>query len=88
MSISKEQIKTNVKSYIAKTFYFNDSSFSIDDNTSFLETGIIDSTGILELINFIQDEFSVKVNDDEMLPENLDSLENIAAYLGKKLSAS
>lgn len=86
MGFSSDQIKQNVKKFLTQTFFLQESSLALDDDTSFLENGIIDSTGILELINYIQDEFKFKVNDDEMLPDNLDSLNNIARYVGRKTS--
>lgn len=73
-----------VKTFIIEKFLFGDGE-KLDDDTSFLEQGIIDSTGVLELTNFLEESFSIKVEDDEMLPENLDSLDNIANYLQKKI---
>ncbi len=88
MEFSEEQVKNCVKDYIAQAFYFNNPSFSLSDDTSFIENGILDSTGILELINFIQDQFKIKIGENEILPENLDSLEKIAQYVIKKQTAS
>jgi acyl carrier protein len=88
MSVSHEQIKTSIKSFIAHHFFFNSDSFSLGDTTSFIDSGIIDSTGILELIHFIQKEFKINVEDHEMLPENLDSLKAIAEFVIRKNSAS
>jgi acyl carrier protein len=56
--------------------------FGEDD--SFLESGIIDSTGVLELVTFLEDDFGIKVKDDEIVPENLDSLNNLEAYIKSK----
>jgi acyl carrier protein len=50
-----------------------------------MEKGIIDSTGMLELINFIEDEFNIKVDDEELVPENLDSVDNIVNFLDSKI---
>ena len=88
MDISHDQIKKGVKKFIAQKLFFNSASFTMDDKTSFLESGIIDSTGILELIDFLQQEYQIKILDDEMLPENLDTLDNIATYIMKKNTAS
>jgi acyl carrier protein len=74
-----------LRAFIIDNFLFGDGS-SLTDDTSFLEERIIDSTGILQLISFIEDELSIKINDDEILPENLDSLNNIAAFLKRKIS--
>ena len=56
----------------------------LEDNTSFLEEGIIDSTGILELVGYLEEEFPITVEDEELIPENLDSINNVAAYLERK----
>ena len=58
----------------------------LHDGTSFLEKGIIDSTGILELVNFIEEEYHIEVDDEELIPENLDSIKNIVSYLERKVS--
>jgi acyl carrier protein len=58
----------------------------LEDNTSFLEEGIIDSTGVLELILFLEETFDIRVADEEVLPENLDSLDQVEAYVARKAS--
>jgi len=72
-----------IKEYVVSNFLFGDGS-RLQDNTSFLESGIIDSTGILELITFIEEAFGIKMGDFELLPENLDSINNIVRYLDNK----
>jgi acyl carrier protein len=74
-----------LRAFIIDNFLFGDGS-SLTDDTSFLEERIIDSTGILQLISFIEEEYAIKIDDDEILPENLDSLNNIAAFLKRKIS--
>ena len=59
--------------------------FVQNNDASFMETGIIDSTGILELINFLEKTYELKIEDDEIVPENLDSLVNVSNFLQKKL---
>jgi acyl carrier protein len=56
----------------------------IADNDSFLEKGIIDSTGILELVSYVEEEFDIEVADEELIPDNFDSIEKLAAYTQKK----
>ena len=58
----------------------------LTEDTSFLEEGIIDSTGILELVFFLEETYDMKIEDDELIPENLDNLTNIAQFLERKLS--
>ena len=77
------QPKERIRQFILKNFYVADAASLLDD-TSLLDQGIIDSTGVLEVIAFIEDEFGVKVEDEEMLPENLDSIDRIDAFVAKK----
>lgn len=76
--------KTKVKTFIVENFLFGNAD-GLNDDSSFLEEGIIDSTGVLELITFLEEEFSIKVNDEELIPENLDSIQCIIAFLQKKM---
>jgi len=75
-----------VRTFIVDNFLFGDGSF-LKDDSSFLQERIVDSTGILEIITFLEEEFSIKINDNELLPENLDSLNNIDAFLKTKIAA-
>jgi acyl carrier protein len=72
-----------IRQFIADKFLFGDDK-KLGDEDSLLEAGIIDSTGILELINYLEEHYIIKVNDDELVPENFDSIANICAYLSKK----
>jgi acyl carrier protein len=76
-------IKEKIRSFISENFLFGDSK-SFKDDASFLEEGVIDSTGVLELVAFIEETFSIIVEDDELIPENLDSLVNIENFLQRK----
>ncbi|MDY6793062.1 MAG: acyl carrier protein [Thermodesulfobacteriota bacterium] len=82
MNETKEKIKT----FIVENFLFG-SEDGLKDETSFLEEGIIDSTGILELVTFLEEEFSIAVEDEELVPENLDSINNVTAFLERKIAA-
>jgi acyl carrier protein len=75
--------KTVIKTFIVDNFLFGKAD-GLSDRTSFLEEGLIDSTGILELVTFLEKRFGIQVEDDVLVPENLDSLENLAAYLARK----
>jgi acyl carrier protein len=74
-----------IRAFVVDNFLFGDGSY-LKDDTSFLEERIIDSTGILQIISFLEEEFAIIIDDDEILPENLDSLSNITTFLNKKLS--
>jgi acyl carrier protein len=76
-------MKTQIRKFIIDNFMFGNSN-GIKDDTSFLGEGIIDSTGVLELVTFIEETFGLKVDDEELIPENLDSVDNIVGYLQRK----
>lgn len=76
--------ESEVRNYILENFLFTTDESELKNTDSFLERGLIDSTGILELIFFIEQQFKIKVADKEMIPENLDSVNNIVAYLQRK----
>ena len=72
-----------VKAYIVENFLFGDDS-RIGPDTDFLENGILDSTGVLELVGFLEEKFGIRVEDDELVPGNMNSLEMISLYISKK----
>jgi acyl carrier protein len=74
-----------IRQFIAEKYLFGDDK-QLNSDTSLLEAGIIDSTGILELISYLEEHFRIKVNDDELMPENLDTIANICAFLSKKIT--
>ena len=76
-------IAATIRQFIIDNFLFEENG-KLDEKTSLLETGIIDSTGILELVTFIEESFGVIVEDEEMIPENLDSIGNLVGYLKRK----
>ena len=77
------EIKEQVRAFIISNFYVADPA-ALEDAASLLDLGIIDSTGVLEVIFFLEDTFGVTVEDSEMLPENLDSIERIAGFVARK----
>jgi len=77
-----------LRKLILEDYLFTDDQFALSDSTSFLDEGILDSMGILEIIMFLEDQFQIKVDDDEMVPENLDSIENLLAFMSRKKKAS
>ena len=79
-------IRDNVKQFIVTNFYVADPS-ALADDTSLLDQAIIDSTGVLEVIGFLESEFGIEVADSDMLPDNLDSIGKIAAYVARKKRA-
>lgn len=76
-----------IRQYLQTTFLC-DPKTKLEDSTSFLKDGIIDSTGILELITYLEETYQIKIEDDELVPENFDSLPRIDQYLQKKLNGA
>ncbi len=85
--MDKKEIGKRVNEYIVETFLFADEGDGIGEEDSFLDTGIIDSTGILELIQYLEETFDIEVEDEEMIPENLDSVRRVTEFVGRKLNA-
>lgn len=80
-----EIYRKQIREFLLSSFYVADAS-SLDVDTSLLDQGIIDSTGVLEVIGFVEETFGITVEDTELLPENLDSIEAIAQYIIRKKS--
>jgi len=81
------EIHSQIRKFIVDHFYVTDAG-TLSDEVSLLEHGIIDSTGVLEVIAFIEGSFRITVADDEMLPDNLDSISHIAAFVMRKRAAA
>jgi len=77
--------KETIRKFVVKTFLKGNKSVNLTDDSSFFEEGIIDSLGALELISFIEKTFGFKAQDSELIPENLDSINKINAYVNSKL---
>jgi acyl carrier protein len=77
-------IESTVRAFILENFLFTENGTQLQNDVSFLEEGIVDSTGVLELVMFIEETFGVTVEDDEIMPENFDSVEQLAQYVRRK----
>jgi len=75
----------DVKEFIIENFLFGDEE-QIELETDFFEKGIIDSTGVIELVSFMEETFEISIDDEELIPENLSSLKNIKIFLAQKLN--
>ena len=80
-------IEKRIRDYVTQNFLLGE-NLAIDSTASLLSNGVLDSTGVLELVTFLESEFGVQVGDAEMVPQNLDSLSNLADFVRRKLSAS
>jgi len=76
-----------IRTFVIENYLFGEEG-KLGNDDSFMESGIIDSTGILELVRFLEATFSVKVADEDLIPDNLDSINKIGAFLEAKLSTS
>jgi acyl carrier protein len=75
-----EVLRSRLRSWIADTFFVD----GFEDSTSFLKNRLIDSTGMMELVVFVESEFGFKADDSELVPDNLDSIDNLVHYIGRK----
>jgi len=77
------EIEAVVRRYVVENFLFGEDR-ELENDASFLDSGIVDSTGVLELVGFVEETFGIAVEDDEIVPENLDSVASLAAYVRRK----
>ena len=80
--------RISLRRLILEDYLFTDDEKALTDDMSFLEEGVLDSMGILEIIMFLEEQFGVTVAEDEMVPENLDSIDNLLAYIERKRQAA
>jgi len=83
----EKNIQKTFRNFIIENFLFEEDD-NLREDTSFLENGIIDSTGVLELVMFIEETYGISVEDDEIVPENLDSISKITEYVQRKQEQS
>jgi len=85
MPLEMASVTQQVRAFIVQNYLF-DRGDQLTDDQSFLESGIIDSTGVLELVAFLEKTYGIAIDDDELIPENLDSIDRISKFLKSKLS--
>ena len=83
--MSTTDIEREIHSFVLTNFLFGQ-TVDLQPDDSLLGRGLIDSTGVLELVDFLEERYEIKVEDEEVIPNNLDSVRNVAAYVAKKLS--
>lgn len=84
MALESKDVENAVTAFIVENFLFGNTADAPQPETSFMETGLVDSTGILELVAHLESKYGISVADDELVPENLDSVRNIAAFVVRK----
>jgi acyl carrier protein len=77
-------IQDQIRNYIAKNLLFSTNGYHYDDQASFLEEGIVDSQGVMELVAFVEDTFRVSVDDQDIVPDNFDSVSKLVDYVRRK----
>ncbi|NLS93674.1 MAG: acyl carrier protein [Planctomycetaceae bacterium] len=79
--------RNKIRTFVRENFLFGGDD-ELHDGDSFLEMGIVDSTGVLELVAFLEDQWGLTIDDSELVPENLDSVDNLVGFLERKLPAT
>jgi acyl carrier protein len=82
------QLEQELRHFVVENFLFGQDDGSLSADDSFIETGIVDSTGVLELIGFLETRYGIKVEDDELVPANLDTLNRLSAFVQRKLDGA
>jgi len=85
LTINNRNYSEQIRNFLVSNFYVSDVKTLVND-TSLLDQGIVDSTGVLEIIGFIEETFGIIVEDSELLPENLDSIQGIEQYIIRKMN--
>lgn len=85
MASTREEMITLLRKYLFDSFLFGYSEEELSNDTSFLEIGVLDSIGIMEVVSFIEQNFAVRFQDSEIIPENLDTVNRMADFIRRKL---
>jgi len=83
-----QNIKNEVRTYLLDNFLMGGSGQDVQDDTSFMDNHILDSTGFIELISYLEEQFGIRIEDEEMVPENLDNLNSIERFVSGKRASS
>jgi acyl carrier protein len=80
-------IEQAIREFLATNFFLGDDPAGLAGSASLIEAGVIDSTGVLELVGFLEEHFEIRIQDDELVPENLDTIDNIVQFVTRKRGA-
>lgn len=86
--MSAPNIESRIREFVASNFGFRGASLNMDGNLDLIQQGILDSTGVLEVVAFFENDLGVKVEDDEMVPENLGTMTRMISFVSRKKSSS
>ena len=84
MVTDTKEIREQLKRYIAENLLFSDKEYPFEDDASFLKNGVVDSTGVMELVAYVETKFGVTVDPKEVVPDNFDSVKNLTGYIKRK----
>jgi acyl carrier protein len=84
--VALEEVSQSIRNYLFENFLYGYDGNELSNDESFLEFGVLDSTGIIELITFIESEFDIEIEDTEIIPENLDSVNCVSRFVYKKMN--
>jgi acyl carrier protein len=79
-----DDVEITLRNYITRNILFSDGEYPHPDDTSFLETGVVDSLGVMELVLFVEEHFGIDVEDREVVPANFDSVSRLSAFIRSK----
>jgi acyl carrier protein len=85
---NEHQLRSEIRQFVLNDLLMGDTASMLDDGESFLETGTIDSSGVLEVVMFLEHNFQLKVQDRELVPENLDSVNRLVQFVMRKTHAA
>jgi len=83
--LDRSELKNKIKSFVSD-YFIKDSGIEIAEDSSFLDKGIIDSTGVMELVSFLEETFGITMDDEEIIPDNFDSIEKLVTFVENKLA--
>lgn len=87
-SLTNTTLVNQLKEFIIENFLFGDSSYDLTSEASLIENDIIDSTGVMELVLFLEDELRLEITDEDIIPANLDSIDKIVAFITRKKAST
>jgi acyl carrier protein len=81
-------VEQELRRFVIDNFPFGEVGEGLSNDDSFIDQGIIDSTGVLELVTFLEETYEIKVEDEELIPDNLDSINRLVKFIERKLPVS
>jgi acyl carrier protein len=81
---TSDAVERDVREFLAANYFLGDDPSQLAGSSSLIEAGLIDSTGVLELVGYLEEKFDIRITNEELLPENLDSIDNIVGFVGRK----